>query len=156
MVFLSSFVVGWLYGAGMESSSYQATLGKMAMGLKVTDAEGKPITFLHATGRHLGKYAVVGAVLFGELVAPFAARAGFPAPLFAMLALLAWLICLLGYVMILFNRSRRGLHDILAGTLVPFANTGVAGTLPDVTSGPAALVPQPAEGITQTPNHARP
>ncbi|HVW01247.1 MAG TPA: RDD family protein [Planctomycetaceae bacterium] len=52
----AGIVMGWLYGALMESSSYQATVGKMALGLKVTDLDGHRITFLHATGRHFAKF----------------------------------------------------------------------------------------------------
>ena len=48
-------VVVWLYHALMESSSYQATLGKMALGLKVTDSNGQQISFLTATGRYFAK-----------------------------------------------------------------------------------------------------
>jgi uncharacterized RDD family membrane protein YckC len=46
----------WLYEALMESSSYQATLGKMIFGMKVTDLSGNRISFERATGRHFAKY----------------------------------------------------------------------------------------------------
>ncbi|MGB7331800.1 MAG: RDD family protein, partial [Terriglobales bacterium] len=46
----------WLYEAFMESSSYQATLGKMIFGLKVTDLNGNRISFERATGRHFAKW----------------------------------------------------------------------------------------------------
>jgi uncharacterized RDD family membrane protein YckC len=46
----------WLYEAFMESSSYQATLGKMIFGMKVTDLSGNRISFERATGRHFAKY----------------------------------------------------------------------------------------------------
>jgi uncharacterized RDD family membrane protein YckC len=52
---LVSLILPWLYSAFMESSSSQATFGKKAMGLKVTTADGQPITFGQATGRHFGK-----------------------------------------------------------------------------------------------------
>jgi uncharacterized RDD family membrane protein YckC len=39
----------------MESSSYQATLGKMIFGMKVTDLYGNRISFARATGRHFAK-----------------------------------------------------------------------------------------------------
>lgn len=63
MIFLSfSLVIGsaamivtWLYYAMMESSSYQGTLGKMALSIKVTNMEGQKITFAQATGRFFGK-----------------------------------------------------------------------------------------------------
>jgi uncharacterized RDD family membrane protein YckC len=45
----------WLYYAIMESSALQATVGKLAVGVKVTDLEGKRITFLRATGREFAK-----------------------------------------------------------------------------------------------------
>jgi len=48
-------VVQWLYFAFMESSSKQASLGKMACGIKVTDMEGERISFGHATGRFFAK-----------------------------------------------------------------------------------------------------
>jgi uncharacterized RDD family membrane protein YckC len=45
----------WLYYALMESSSYQGTVGKMVLGIKVTDLNGNRIGFGRATGRHFGK-----------------------------------------------------------------------------------------------------
>jgi uncharacterized RDD family membrane protein YckC len=45
----------WLYEALMESSSYQATLGKMIFGMKVTDLYGNRISFARASGRHFAK-----------------------------------------------------------------------------------------------------
>jgi uncharacterized RDD family membrane protein YckC len=45
----------WLYEALLESSSYQATLGKMIFGMKVTDLYGNRISFGRATGRHFAK-----------------------------------------------------------------------------------------------------
>jgi uncharacterized RDD family membrane protein YckC len=51
------FIFGsWLYEAFMESSSYQATLGKMIFGMKVTDLYGNRISFERATGRHFAKW----------------------------------------------------------------------------------------------------
>jgi uncharacterized RDD family membrane protein YckC len=47
--------VEWLYFAGMESSRYQATLGKMVMGIIVTDLDGYRISFYTATIRHFSK-----------------------------------------------------------------------------------------------------
>ena len=48
-------LIAWIYYARMESSPKQATLGKLALGLKVTDMKGKPITFGRASGRFFGK-----------------------------------------------------------------------------------------------------
>ena len=44
----------WLYYALMEISELQATLGKLALGLKVTDLDGNRISFARATGRLAG------------------------------------------------------------------------------------------------------
>ncbi|HYQ87368.1 MAG TPA: RDD family protein [Bacteroidota bacterium] len=44
----------WLYYALMESKK-GATLGKMAMGIRVTDMQGNQISFARATGRYFGK-----------------------------------------------------------------------------------------------------
>jgi uncharacterized RDD family membrane protein YckC len=44
----------WLYFTLMESSNWQATLGKRAMGIKVTDQFGRRIEFGRATGRYFG------------------------------------------------------------------------------------------------------
>jgi uncharacterized RDD family membrane protein YckC len=48
-------IVGWMYFALQESSTQQATLGKRALGIKVTDANGVRIGFGRATGRFFGK-----------------------------------------------------------------------------------------------------
>ena len=50
-----STLVNWLCAALLESSSYQATLGKMAVGLKVTDIKGLRVSFARASGRHFAK-----------------------------------------------------------------------------------------------------
>jgi uncharacterized RDD family membrane protein YckC len=53
----------WLYEALMESSSYQATLGKMIFGMKVTDLNGNRISFERATGRHFARW--LSAMILG-------------------------------------------------------------------------------------------
>lgn len=69
-----SIILQWLYYALMESSSKQATLGKMALGIKVTDLEGKRITFGRATGRYFGKI-LSGLILnIGYIMAAFTER----------------------------------------------------------------------------------
>jgi uncharacterized RDD family membrane protein YckC len=78
----------WLYFAGMESSERQATFGKAAMSLRVTDLEGGRLSFGHATGRFFAKI-VTGLI-------PFA----------------------IGYIMAGFTAKKQALHDMIAGTLV--------------------------------------
>jgi uncharacterized RDD family membrane protein YckC len=56
-------IMGWLYFAFMESSKNQGTLGKLALGLKVSDLEGNRISFGRATGRFFGKI-LSGMILY--------------------------------------------------------------------------------------------
>ena len=46
-----SAIASWLYWGLLESSAWQATLGKKALGLIVTDLEGRRVTFARASGR---------------------------------------------------------------------------------------------------------
>ncbi len=69
IVQLFGLVFGWLYFAGMESSAKQGTLGKLALGIKVTDTAGMPIGFGRATGRHFGKILSTLIVLIGFIMA---------------------------------------------------------------------------------------
>jgi uncharacterized RDD family membrane protein YckC len=78
----------WLYFAGMESSARQATFGKAAMSVRVTDLEGRRLSFGHATGRFFSK------IISGMI--PFA----------------------IGYIMAGFTAKKQALHDMIAGTLV--------------------------------------
>jgi len=84
-----SFAVMCLYGALTESSEHQASLGKRAMGLKVTDLEGKRISFGQALGRSFLKE-------------------------FFSISVLGWLT----FLAILFTKKKQGVHDLMAGTLV--------------------------------------
>lgn len=64
-------ILGWVYFAVMESSPTQGTLGKMALGIKVTDLEGNKIGFGKASGRHFGKMISTVILLIGLIMAAF-------------------------------------------------------------------------------------
>jgi uncharacterized RDD family membrane protein YckC len=64
----------WLYEAFMESSSYQATLGKMIFGMKVTDLNGNRISFERATGRHFAKWLSGMILCIGYIMVGFTER----------------------------------------------------------------------------------
>jgi uncharacterized RDD family membrane protein YckC len=64
----------WLYEAFMESSSYQATLGKMIFGMKVTDLSGNRISFERATGRHFAKWLSLFVFCIGYIMVGFTER----------------------------------------------------------------------------------
>lgn len=78
----------WLYYALFESSVHQGTLGKMALGLIVTDMQGRRVTFARASGRFFAK-------IITNLI-----------PL--------WI----GYIMAGFTEKKQALHDMIASCLV--------------------------------------
>jgi uncharacterized RDD family membrane protein YckC len=59
----------WIYEATMESSSYQATVGKMVLGLKVTDLDGRRISLGRASGRYFGKILSALICMVGYIMA---------------------------------------------------------------------------------------
>ncbi len=83
-----SIVMMWIYYAWMESSSHQGTLGKMALGLIVTDLEGRRINFARASGRYFAKI-ITGLIPLG-----------------------------IGYMMAGFTEKKQALHDMIASCLV--------------------------------------
>ncbi len=83
-----SLVVTWLYHAWMESSEWQATVGKRVLGLVVTDLAGQRISFGRATARHFSK-------IITNMV-PLA----------------------LGYIMAGFTEKKQALHDMIAACLI--------------------------------------
>ena len=85
---LAAFMLAWIYNAAMESSRHQGTLGKMALGLIVTDLQGRPISFAHASGRYFAKI-ISGLVPLG-----------------------------IGYAMAGFTEKKQALHDMIASCLV--------------------------------------
>jgi len=56
-------VLHWLYYSLLESSAWQGTLGKKALGLEVTDLDGNRISFGRATGRFFAK--IISAIILG-------------------------------------------------------------------------------------------
>jgi uncharacterized RDD family membrane protein YckC len=70
-VAIISSIIQWLYFSIMESSSWQATLGKKALGLTVTDLEGRRISFGRATGRYFAKIISKLTLLIGYIMAGF-------------------------------------------------------------------------------------
>lgn len=83
-----SLVVTWLYHALMESSEWQGTVGKKALGLVVTDMEGRRVSFWHATGRHFAKIVT-------NMVPAF-----------------------IGYILAGFTEKKQALHDMISGCLI--------------------------------------
>jgi len=83
-----SLLIKWLYFAYLESGEKQATWGKQALGLYVTDLSGQSISFGRASGRFFAKI-VTGLIPLG-----------------------------IGYMMAGFTERKQALHDMIAGCLV--------------------------------------
>jgi uncharacterized RDD family membrane protein YckC len=123
-----SLLVNWLYFALLESSKQQATLGKMALGLKVTNLTEQPIGFGQATWRYFAKQipGLVGSIVLFIGIVPIipaisdatspAARAA--AGTFLLMFFVGLLIAVVPFLMAGFTAKKQALHDILAKTLV--------------------------------------
>jgi len=74
LVNIISILVAWLYHSLLESSDKQGSLGKMALGIKVVDEQGRRISFGRATGRHFGKIISGCLCLVGYIMAGFTER----------------------------------------------------------------------------------
>lgn len=81
-------VASWLYYALSESSSWQATLGKKMLNLKVTDMTGQPISFGRASGRFFARI-VTKLIPLG-----------------------------IGYILAGFTEKKQAIHDMIASCLV--------------------------------------
>lgn len=86
---VSLIVVSWLYEALMTSSPGGATVGKLALGLRIVRFDGAQLSFGRATARHFAKYILTPLV-------PLA----------------------IGYLLAAFTSRKRALHDMVADTLV--------------------------------------
>lgn len=89
LVVVALIVANWLYEALMTSSPRGATLGKMAIGVRIVRVDGAQLSFGRATARHFLKVMITPLV-----------------PL------------TIGYLMAAFTARKRALHDVLADTLV--------------------------------------
>lgn len=63
LLIIFSIFPTWLYFAFMESSLRQATIGKITIGIIVTDLEGNRVSFWYATLRHFGK--IISGMIWG-------------------------------------------------------------------------------------------
>ena len=68
---LLQLIIGIAYFAGLESSSWQATVGKKALGLVVVDTSGNRVSFLRALGRYLAKIVSAIILLIGYMMVAF-------------------------------------------------------------------------------------
>jgi uncharacterized RDD family membrane protein YckC len=71
---LITAVITWLYFALLESSPWQATLGKLALAMRVTDLDGHRISFPRALGRYLAKFLSTIILCIGFLMVGWTRR----------------------------------------------------------------------------------
>src|SRR5258708_29453770 len=85
-----SLLIQWLYHAYLESGEKQATWGKQALGLYVTDLMGNPVTFGRSSGRFFAKI-ITGMIPLGigYIMAGFSERKHAPHQLIASCLTLA-------------------------------------------------------------------
>ena len=74
LVQLLNGVIAWLYFAILESSTWQATIGKRLFNLRVTDVHGRQLSFARATGRHFGKFISTVILGMGYVMVAFTDR----------------------------------------------------------------------------------
>lgn len=67
-------VASWVYFAGLESSAWQATVGKKMLGMQVTDTSGQRIDFIKATIRYLSKFLSSFFFMIGFIMVAFTAK----------------------------------------------------------------------------------
>lgn len=70
-VILIVYAISVFYYAIMESSKAQASVGKMALGIKVTDTDGNRLTFGKAFLRAIGKLISSSFMCLGFIIAAF-------------------------------------------------------------------------------------
>lgn len=66
-----NIIIEWLYYLLMESSTKQATFGKIILSIKVTDLNGSRVSFAKATGRYFGKILSGLILCIGYFIAGF-------------------------------------------------------------------------------------
>ena len=92
-------IIGAVYFIGFWAWRGQ-TLGKMVIGARIVQRDGSPIGLARAILRYAGYFVYFLAMRIGGAV------------------YVPYIILLVGFLIIAFSREKRGLHDLLAGTVV--------------------------------------
>jgi uncharacterized RDD family membrane protein YckC len=87
---VASIVITYIYYTLFEASKWQATPGKLALRLRVTDLDGKRISFARSAARNVVR----------------------------LMSLVFGLIPLICYLAVAWTQRKQGLHDMMASTLV--------------------------------------
>lgn len=111
-------LIAGAYFVLLESSAEQATLGKMALGIMVTNSQGKKLTVSQAVIRYLSKGIWVIVIFIAAIFAAVNAQNSSLLALAGLVVLIAALGNLLAGLMVLFNPEKQALHDRIAKTFV--------------------------------------
>lgn len=121
--FVGSFVLNLIiycaYDALFQSSPAQATPGKMALGIAVTDKSGERISLAQASIRVLVKLFWLILIIVAASIGSVAKEQGEQSPLWilsGLLLIVGLLIFLIGYLMAGFTPQKQALHDRIART----------------------------------------
>lgn len=87
---LTMLVVGFLYYALFEGSALQASPGKLALGIRVTTLDGRPLGYARSVLRNLVRLANI----------------------------VTWVIPLICYLAVAWTQRKQGFHDMMAKALV--------------------------------------
>lgn len=71
---LAATIAWWLYSALCESSTWQATVGKLTVGIRVTDLQGHRISFARAVGRYGAQLISAFLLCIGYVMVAFTRR----------------------------------------------------------------------------------
>jgi uncharacterized RDD family membrane protein YckC len=106
-VAIISAALFFVYKTGFEASGLRATIGKLAMGLRVTDTQGNRLSIPAAAVRSWPSWAPTAVLVLD-------ARIGSDGLLMNAGALAGLLAC----AVVAITARKRGIHDMMAGALV--------------------------------------
>lgn len=112
------------YFVGMDSSKKQATLGKIVLGIQISDLQGQRLTPTRALVRSVVKlllfFASVYVVFYALLGSVFIAfDSGWDVARHATSPYVSiGLLLLVPFIMAAFTKKRQALHDMIAGSIV--------------------------------------
>lgn len=121
-IYFTISIIQWLYFTLLENSKWQATLGKLALRIKVTDQNGNRVSLLRANARYWSKAPLILMILIGPLIAALLEATTWNKPILDVavgrVILIVVFIVFIGFIMAGFTQKKQALHDIIAGTLV--------------------------------------
>jgi flagella basal body P-ring formation protein FlgA/uncharacterized RDD family membrane protein YckC len=114
-------LLNWLYYAAFESSSFAATPGKLILGLRVTDVNGKPFSFWSSSIKQAMTTLLFGVpICLNGFVSYLCAKAnlkGMEIYLYVSAAAV-FLVPAIGYVMAIFDKKRQTVYDKMVARIV--------------------------------------